>query len=171
MSVRPKPVSDHFAADFLAVLLAQEEQVGRVEHPHAAVTDRHAGGDVQPFGEDGDLVRAAVARPCLRESSRDRDPTPAGLRGYSMLSVIQMRPRSSKVIAMGLTMSGSLATSSTREALGHRHLAEGFLRRVRLVRRLVLPMRDEVGSFGGEQIRRRRRRGAMRHTESSWSSP
>ncbi len=43
---------------------------------------------------------------------------PAGLRGYSMLSVIQMRPRSSKVIAMGFTMSGSLATSSTVKLSG-----------------------------------------------------
>ena len=45
-------------------------------------------------------------------------PTPAGLRGYSMLSVIQMRPRSSKHIAIGFTMSGSLATNSTAKPFG-----------------------------------------------------
>ncbi len=45
-------------------------------------------------------------------------PGPAEARGYSRLSVIQMRPRSSKVMAMGLTMSGSLATSSTVKPSG-----------------------------------------------------
>ena len=40
-------------------------------------------------------------------------PGPADFRGYSRLSVTQMRPRSSKVIATGFTRSGSLATSST----------------------------------------------------------
>ncbi len=40
-------------------------------------------------------------------------PGPGERRGYSRLSVIQIRPRSSKVIATGLTMSGSLATTST----------------------------------------------------------
>ena len=45
-------------------------------------------------------------------------PGPAEARGYSRLSVIQMRPRSSKVMAIGLTMSGSLATSSTVKPSG-----------------------------------------------------
>ena len=47
-----------------------------------------------------------------RTLTRSR-PGPADCRGYSRLSVIQIRPRSSNVIATGLTMSGSLATSST----------------------------------------------------------
>ena len=45
-------------------------------------------------------------------------PGPADFRGYSRLSVTQMRPRSSKVIATGFTRSGSLATSSTRNPSG-----------------------------------------------------
>src|SRR5947209_8770383 len=45
-------------------------------------------------------------------------PGPALRRGYSMLSVIQIRPRSSKVMATGLTMSGSAATSSTWKPAG-----------------------------------------------------
>jgi hypothetical protein len=40
-------------------------------------------------------------------------PGPAECRGYSRLSVTQMRPRSSNVIATGLTRSGSAATNST----------------------------------------------------------
>ena len=40
-------------------------------------------------------------------------PGPADFRGITRLSVIQARPRSSKVMATGLTISGSLATSST----------------------------------------------------------
>src|SRR5436305_2046450 len=45
-------------------------------------------------------------------------PGPAAFLGYSIDSVIQMRPRSSKVMATGLTMSGSAATSSTRKPSG-----------------------------------------------------
>src|SRR5262245_56093593 len=40
-------------------------------------------------------------------------PAPGDFLGYSSDSVIQIRPRSSNVIATGLTMSGSAATSST----------------------------------------------------------
>jgi hypothetical protein len=57
--------------------------------------------------------------PCVssRILMRSR-PGPLLRRGYSRLSVIQMRPRSSKVMAMGLTISGSLATSSTVKPSG-----------------------------------------------------
>ena len=110
-----------FAADLLAVLLAQEEQVGRVEHPDAAVADRDARGDVQPVGEDGDLVAPCRRRRCLRGSSRGRGPTPAGLRGYSTLSVIQMRPRSSKVIAIGIDDVRLAGDEFDAEALRHGH--------------------------------------------------
>src|SRR5256885_976252 len=47
------------------------------------------------------------ARPSASVSSRTftrSRPTPADLRGYSMPSVIQMRPRSSKAIAMGFAL-------------------------------------------------------------------
>ena len=61
MRVRAAKASEHhFAADFLAILLAQEEKVGRVEHPHAAVANRHAGGNIQSFGKDSDFVRAPI---------------------------------------------------------------------------------------------------------------
>ena len=52
-----------------------------------------------------------------RTLTRSR-PGPGRRRGYSRLSVIQMRPRSSKVIATGLTMSGSAATTSTWKPAG-----------------------------------------------------
>ena len=52
-----------------------------------------------------------------RTLTRSR-PGPAERRGYSRLSVIQIRPRSSKVMATGLTMSGSPATSSTVKPSG-----------------------------------------------------
>ncbi len=78
------------------------------------------------------------ARPSPSVSSRiftRSRPRPAGLRGYSTLSVTQMRPRSSNVIAIGLTMSGSLATSSTRKPSGTVILATASA--------------GEYGSFGG----------------------
>src|SRR5213083_885772 len=79
------------------------------------------------------------ARPSASVSSRiltRSRPAPAGLRGYSMLSVIQIRPRSSKDIAMGLTMSGSLATSSTVKPSGTV---------------ILLPRSDDFGP-GGENV-------------------
>ena len=62
---------------------------------------------------------SAAPSPSVSSSTLTRSrPSPAELRGYSRLSVIQMRPRSSKVMATGLTISGSLATSSTTKPSG-----------------------------------------------------
>ena len=44
----------------VAVGVLQEEDVGRVGHPHAAVTHGDARGNVQPFGKHRDLVDATV---------------------------------------------------------------------------------------------------------------
>ena len=52
-----------------------------------------------------------------RTLTRSR-PLPGDLRGYSRLSVIQIRPFSSNAIPIGLTMSGSDATSSTENPSG-----------------------------------------------------
>ena len=63
--------------------------------------------------------RSAFPSPSVSSRTLTRSrPLPASLRGYSRLSVIQTRPRSSKVMAIGLTMSGSLATSSTANPSG-----------------------------------------------------
>ena len=46
-------------------------------------------------------------------------PSPSGaLVGYVLPSIIQIRPRSSKHMAMGWTKSGSLATTSTSKPFG-----------------------------------------------------
>ena len=45
----------------VAVGVLQEENVGRVGDPHAAVADGDARGNVQSVGEDGELVDLAVA--------------------------------------------------------------------------------------------------------------
>src|SRR5262245_61059361 len=50
----------HFAAGLLAIPLAQEEQVWRVEHPHAAVANRHARRNVQSLGENRHFVGATI---------------------------------------------------------------------------------------------------------------
>ncbi len=74
------------------------------------------------FSPSANTVKRS-ARPSPSVSSRiftRSRPGPACLRGYSRLSVIQTRPRSSKVMATGLTMSGSEATSSTRKPSGTR---------------------------------------------------
>src|SRR3989442_15793181 len=56
----PEAGENHFAAVLLPVLLAQEEKVRRVEHPDAAVADRHARGNVQAIGKDRHFVSAAI---------------------------------------------------------------------------------------------------------------
>ena len=57
-----EPGDDDFAAHLFAVSLPKEQQVGRVEHPYAAVADGDAGGDVEPLGEDRDFGRHAPRR-------------------------------------------------------------------------------------------------------------
>ena len=63
MSSRPKPVTTTSRRVGLAVAVGvvQEEDVGRVRDPDAAVADGDARGDVQALGEDGELVGLAVA--------------------------------------------------------------------------------------------------------------
>ena len=63
MSSRPKPVTTTSLRVGLAVAVGvlQEEDVRRVGDPDAAVADGDAGGDVQPLGEDRELVGLAVA--------------------------------------------------------------------------------------------------------------
>src|SRR5438270_650424 len=54
---------DHFALVGLArsASVLQEQDVGRVADPHTAMPDGDARGDVQPVGEDGDLVVMPVS--------------------------------------------------------------------------------------------------------------
>ena len=63
VSSRPKPVTTTSRLVGLAVAVGvlEEEDVGRVGDPDAAVADGDARGDVQPLGEDGELVGLAVA--------------------------------------------------------------------------------------------------------------
>ena len=133
----------HFAADFLAVLLAQEEKVGRVEHPHAAVADRHARGNVQPFGKDGDLVRAPIGVRVFE----NLHPIAADARRLARILDALGNPDAPAIIEShrdGIHDVRFAGDEFDREALGHRHLADGFLRRVRLVRRLVLAPRSDA---------------------------
>ena len=89
-----------------------EEDVGRVGDPDAAVADGDARGDVQPLGKDGELVGLAVAVGVFEDLDAVAARPGANARIFEALGDPD-RPRSSKVIATGLTMSGSAATSST----------------------------------------------------------
>ena len=60
----------------VAVAILEEEDVGRVGHPDAAVADGDSGGDVQAVGEDGEPVGLAVAVGILE----DLDPIAARAR-------------------------------------------------------------------------------------------
>ncbi len=96
----------------VAVSILEKENIGRIGDPDSTVADGDSRGDIESLREDGETIGLAVTVGILE----DLDPIAAraGLRrGYSRLSVIQTRPRSSKVIATGLTMSGSAATTST----------------------------------------------------------
>ncbi len=101
----------------VAVGVFQEEDVRASSPPRRPVAHRDAGGDVQPFGENLERVGLTVAVRVLNHL----DPVSAHAgraARYSRLSVIQTRPRSSNVMATGLTISGSLATSSTLNPSG-----------------------------------------------------
>ena len=147
----------HLATDLLAVLLAQEEQVRRVEHPHAAVANRHARGNVQPIGKDRNFVSA-----------------PVGVRVFENLySITTDAGRLARVLdalsdpdAPAIVESHRDGIDDVRftgdefdgEAFRHRHFAEGFLWRVRLVRRLVLAPRCDAVGLRAENVRRHHQR-------------
>ena len=63
VSAPAEPGDDDLAGVGLAVAVgvAEEEDVGRIGDPDAAVADGDPRGDVQPVGEDGELVGLAVA--------------------------------------------------------------------------------------------------------------
>jgi len=113
VSYRPNPVTT--TSRVSALPSPSVSLRNRMSGAFATQTPRPDGdprGDIQPVGEDREPVGLAVAVGILQDLD-PVTPEPADWRGYSTLSVIQTRPRSSKVMATGLTMSGSLATSST----------------------------------------------------------
>ena len=127
----------------VAVGVLEEEDVGRVGDPDAAVADGDARGDVQPLGEDGELVGLAVAVGVFE----DLDAVPArpgGLRGILEALgdpdpaplVERHRDRVDDVRLAGDELDG--------EALGHRHLLDRLLRRERRPGRLVLGVGDDI---------------------------
>ena len=63
MSVRPKPVTTTSVLSALPSpsVSCMKRMSGAIGDPHAAVADGDARRDIQPLGEDGDLVDAAVA--------------------------------------------------------------------------------------------------------------
>ena len=76
MGVAGAPAGEQHLADVglaVAVGVLQEQRVGRLEDDHAAVGEEQAGGDVEPLGEDRELVGPAVAVGVLA----DRDPVAA----------------------------------------------------------------------------------------------
>ena len=98
-------------------------------------------GMLRPSAKTVNLSALPSPSVSSRTLTRSR-PGPGRRRGYSRLSVIQIRPRSSKVMATGLTMSGSAATSSTRKPGGHGHRPDRLGRRSRRVGRPVLAVGD-----------------------------
>ena len=118
----PQPVDDHLAHVGLvvAVRVLEEKEARRLRDDDAAVREHEAGRDVQLVGEDGELVRLAVAVGVLanldavvalavrlsRRADNRASPRPSS------------RPRSSHAKAIGFTMSGSPAKSSSRISAG-----------------------------------------------------
>ena len=113
MSARPKPVTT--TSRLAAPSTAGEEEAKRSDHAPVA--------EVRPRRmlrlSTKTVKRSASISPSESSSTFTRSrPGPGSFRGYSMLSVIQIRPRSSNAIASGFTMSGSCATISTENPSG-----------------------------------------------------
>ena len=68
----------------VAVGILQEQRVGRLEDDDATVRTQQAGGDVETLGEDGELVRLAIAVGVLA----DRDPVAAGCGGVLGIGIV-----------------------------------------------------------------------------------
>ena len=96
----------------VAIAILQEKNIGRLPTQTPPCPTAIPDGILSPSANTVNLS----ARPSPSVSSitliRSR-PGPEERRGYSMLSVIQIRPLSSNVMATGLTISGSAATTST----------------------------------------------------------
>jgi len=132
----------------VAVGVLQEQNVRRVRHPHAAMTDRDSRRNVQAFGKDGDFVDAAVVigifqdlnavapgpRFAARVFEAFRDPnTAAFVEGH--------RDRIHQVGLGGHDFHG--------EARWHRHLGDRFLGRQRRPRGRVLIVRNRSVALRG----------------------
>ena len=89
-------------------------QVRDAVHDRAVAHRHDADRDVQAVGERREAVGAPVASSCPRGSRRDRAPRRGRAAiGYSRECVTHSRPRASNARFIGLSMSGSAATSCT----------------------------------------------------------
>ena len=138
----------------VAVGVLQEEDVGRVGDPDAAVADGDARGDVQPVGEDRELVALPSPSVSSRTLTRSRpgpgdaagifqalgDPDPAAL----------VEGHRDRVDDVGLA-----GDELDREAWRDGHRPRGFVRGAGGVRRPVLVVRDLRLGDGGRYRERR----------------
>ena len=95
------------------------------------------------------VKRSALPSPSVSSRTLIRSrPGPALRRGYSRLSVIHTRPRSSKVIATGLTMSGSCGNHFDQETRRYGHRLGRFGCASRSIRGCILAVRNRLRCRG-----------------------
>ncbi len=105
-------------------------------------------GDVQPFGEDGDLVGLAVAVGVFEDLDAVLARRRRSRRGYSRLSVIQTRPALVERHRHRVDDVRLGGDQLDREALRHGHLLDRLFRRERRAGRLVLGVGDDLAVLG-----------------------
>ena len=121
MSVRPNPVTitSRVSARSSPSVSLRNRMSGELATQTPPWPTAMAEGMFNPSANT--VILSAVPSPSVSSKILTRSrPSPAERRGYSRLSQTQMRPRSSKHMATGLTRSGSWATSSTWKPWGTR---------------------------------------------------
>jgi hypothetical protein len=151
MGVGAPEASQHdLAADLFAALFAHEKQVGRIEDPHAAVAHGHARGDVQPLGENAELVRAHVAV-CVLENLDAIAPCPGRL--ARILDALR-DPNSAAVVERhghGINDIRFAGDKVHVKPVRDRHPLEGFQGRIGFVGRFILSVRYYLISRRGDK--------------------
>ena len=136
--------------DFLLVGLAgplgvlEEEDVGRVGHPDAAVAEVEAGGDVEAVGEDRDLVERAVAVGVFEDFNTIFTRPGGGARVFEALR----DPEASAFVeghGDGVDDIRLAGDEFDGEAVGDGHFFDGVLRRQGGAGHLVLAVGDRLG--------------------------
>ena len=149
-----EPGEHHLATHFLAVLLAQEKQIWRIEHPDAAVPNGDAGGNVQSASKHRHFFGASVAIGVFQ----DLHAVASWPRGLARVFDALGDPNPPAIIEGhrdGIYDVRFAGDQLDAEAFWHRHPAQRLQWCIRLVRWLILAMRYDLIIFcGGERFAR-----------------
>src|SRR5712664_2510404 len=112
------------------MLFAKEKQIGRVEDPDTAVTNRNTGRDVQSIGKNADLAGMSA----LIHAVKNLDPIPPGARRLAWILDAFRKPDTPAIVEGHRDWIDDVRFAGHQldlEPLGDGHFAERLLGRIR----------------------------------------